>query len=552
MLDRLLVRWGADPAQFRVLLRLFLRLDFRGASMAGVSSRGGAATGARALIIMAIMYTVAGAFLAVLVLANKNLFFTGTVYLTYLMVMIGAVVLMEFYSIITSPDEFGILGYRPLSSRTYFFAKITHFLVYTTGFTAVVGLLPVLAYFFTLGFHPLVGLAAMLASALCGITVALAMALAYTAIVRRVHPDRLRRILSYVQLLMSFMIYGGYIFVPEMISRQAVRGMSLPASPLMLLHPATWFAAYLELARGHWRPAYGVVVLVSLAVLVVLVRQVTGKLSLDYSESLARLTAGAEEKAKPAGRSTTWRMPFFRRNEERAVALLIQTQFKYDQKFRLTILGILPLTFLYLFMSLREGPLADPFIRSHGPADSRGTLIYLAVLLFPSMLRQGLAASDSFAASWVYFATPARPERIIAASRNFVMIYFVVPYLTLLWVLLSWFFRNPVHALVHLAILGAFTLFSLQLGNVFDPSLPFSKPAKRGERSGRLIGAWILVGTATVLFAVAGVPALSAWVYPSAVRTGLFLLVLVGVAYLLQQWEGRRVRRNVRSLQFQG
>ncbi len=551
MPDRLLDRWGVDPDQFRVLLRLFLKLDFRGVSLGAMSNRGEGATGARALVFLFLMYTVAGGFLAALILANKSVFFTGTVYLTYLMVMVGAVVLMEFYSIITSPDEFGVLGYRPLSSRTYFFAKIAHFLIYTTGFTAVVGLLPVAAYFFTLGFRPLVGLAAMVASAFCGITVALAMALAYTAIVRFVHPERLRRFLSYVQLLMSFVIYGGYVFVPELISRQAVKGMTLPESPLMLLHPATWFAAYLELARGNWRLSYGVVALVSLLALVLLIRQMTGKLSLDYSESLSRLTAGAEENKRPE-RSITRRMPFFRRNEERAVALLIQTQFKYDQKFRLTILGILPLTFLYLFMSLREGPLADPFVKAHHTGDGRGTLIYLAVLLFPSMLRQGLAASDSYAASWVYFATPSRPERILAASRNFVMLYFVVPYLTLLWLILSWFFHNPVHAFIHLVILGAFTLFSLQLGNVFDPSLPFSKPAKRGERSGRLIGAWILVGMATVLFAVAGVPALSAWVYPSAVRTGLFLLALVGVAYLLEQWEGRRVRRNVRSLQFQG
>ena len=53
-----------------------------------------------------------------------------------------------------SPDDYHILGYRPISSRTYFFVKLTNVLIYILGLATLMGFLPALMYAFTLGFNP--------------------------------------------------------------------------------------------------------------------------------------------------------------------------------------------------------------------------------------------------------------------------------------------------------------------------------------------------------------------------------------------------------------
>ena len=116
-----------------------------------------------------------------------------------------------------------------------------------------------------------------------------------------------------------------------------------------------------------------------------------GRLSLDYSQRLGEMQA-ATAHARPAGHPRSTAGVWFRAGESRAVALLVRSQFRNDQKFRMGVLAVLPMTLVYLLMGLRDGPLRDPFVAHQG---SRGFLpVMMAVVMFPSLLKMHLGSGN--------------------------------------------------------------------------------------------------------------------------------------------------------------
>jgi hypothetical protein len=79
----------------------------------------------------------------------------------------------------------------------------------------------------------------------------LAIALGYATVLRAVGPDAIERMLSYVQMVMGFAVYGGQFLISGVLSRTAPGTWSMPSSPLIFLYPGTWFGSYLELVSGR-------------------------------------------------------------------------------------------------------------------------------------------------------------------------------------------------------------------------------------------------------------------------------------------------------------
>ena len=107
------------------------------------------------------------------------------------------------------------------------------------------------------------------------------------------------------------------------------------------------------------------------------------------------------------------------------MALLVRSQFRNNQRFRMGVLAVLPMTAIYLFVALRSGPIQDPFVEHHG--DSGFMPVTMALMMFPSLLKMQLTNSELFKASWIFFATPADRLSIVRSSKNVLMVYFLLP-----------------------------------------------------------------------------------------------------------------------------
>jgi hypothetical protein len=530
---------GIDYDQWKALTKTAIRIDLRASRLGTAQFAHSSAKAAGLLVTQFIFYSFMGAGVATVVWFTRDLFLSGTVVLTYVMFMIATAALLDHSSAIASPDDHAILGFRPVTSRTYFASRLANVLVYTTTMTAVFSYVPIGTFFIRHGAG--VGAAAIVAISAGSVATALTMVVSYGWLLRTVGADRLKRVLSYVQFLVSFLVYGGYFALSRVLQVGVMAQLELPKSVGLLLLPSTWFASYLELAAGRTTAFEVVPALASVALLAVLAATLTGRLSLEYADRLAALTTVT---APPRPQS---RLPalLFTRDEARAVALLVRSQFRNDLKFRMSILTILPLTVVYLLMGIQDGGIGDPFEISEGQHGL--SMVTIAVMMFPTMLKLNLARSDAYRASWIFFAAPADRARVVQSSKNILVVMFLIPYLTVVGLTLAYFSPNMLHLAVHLLVLTLVSHLVLQIVTFVEPELPFSKPLVKGSSSSRVFGIMIVV------VALAGfLPYFMPLIYRNTATT---IAGIVGVAILsvmIDRFTQLRVEAQTAGLEFQG
>lgn len=540
MMRALVERMGADYEQWRALTRVALKLDVR-APRGAVSTR----KGRNALLPQLLFYLITGFVLAGVVFMTQDVFLAAMVIVTYAMFMVGVMVLLDYHTVVTAPDDYIILGYQPVSSRTYFLARITNLLIIVLVLSSAIALPPAGALMIRAGFQP-----AAAAGLLVGVwaavgTTALAMVLAYGSLVQRVSAQRLSRALTYLQLALSFVLYGGYMLLPELFQRLGVAHMSLRKTTAVLLFPPSWFASYVDIARAQLGMREVVPALAAGGLLVLAARAASGKISLEFAERLAAMSVSATprpQRSVQAAVAPGW----LRAGETRAVWILLRNQFRSDQKFRLSVLGILPLTLLYMLMAVGKGGVPDPFL----PPDGSGNagLIYMAVIMFPVMLNSTITHSENYKASWIFYATAADREKTVVAVKNVVFLLFVVPYLLFVGGIFMFWFKSVPHAVIHTLMLALLSHLALVLLLLFDPQMPFSKPINKGERSTRLF----VLTAGTAIFSAIAIPLTARFVYISAARTLLLLLGLWLAGVLLQRLGRWRMRRDILASEFVG
>jgi hypothetical protein len=531
---------GIDARQWWALTRVFVRADF--GPLRGLVGSAHGRRAALGLALSVIFYGLAGGAIGLLALSSPDLLLSGAILSTYVAFLVAANVLLTHTGTIVSPDDHAILGFRPVTSRTYMAVRVTTILVHTLITAVLLGLLPVGEFAFAHGLA--VGTAVAATVLVTAVAATLTIVAAYAGLLNLIGPARLARFLSYTQLVASATIYFGLAGFSQSSLRRLLNGVHLARDPWVLLYPGIWFGSYLELGAGH---ADGFVLgaaLTSVVAMVALIWALAGKLSLAYSERLAAIatTSAARHAVGPRSRR---RLPFFARGEARAIALLVGSQFRHDNRFRLGVLTFVPLTLFYLYTGTREGPIADPFVVGHGSA---GTTMFLQVVLYflPASLKQLVTASDAYRASWIFHATPADRTRLVLAARNVISIFVVGPYLVCLGIFFAWSFGSVLHAALHVVFLGLMSQIVFQVIVLMDPRLPFADPPNRSRDSGALFG----VMTVTMFGGIALYWAVTGLVYPSPRLTAVTLGTLLTTVWGLDRLTRVRIAATVDDLAY--
>ncbi|MFQ5771471.1 MAG: hypothetical protein ACE5HX_13110, partial [bacterium] len=348
-----------DYVQWAALIKASIKKDFRESSMS-TTLRHGRGSG-RIFFTLLFFYFITGLIFVPVVLANQDVFFTANLLIIYTMFMIGGLILVEYHTVVVSPDDFPVLGYQPIDSKTFFFVKLANILFYVLIFTAVLALPAIVSFFFTLGFRPILGMVAFISVFLANFWVAMAMILFYTYILKKVSMHRMQNLLAFIQVGLAFLIYSSFFIIPNLLENSTFQILDLSSSPWFMLLPSTWFSSYLKISLGVSAPLEWILALLSVLMIVTFSYFAGSKLSMSYSESLAAMSTPTQAKKGAARKFMKPFLVFARAHEERVVSKLIRNQFLYDNKFKMAVLGILPLTVFYLFIGLDKGTLPNPF-----------------------------------------------------------------------------------------------------------------------------------------------------------------------------------------------
>ena len=531
---------GIDPVQWRVLVRAYLRMDLR--AVAGPATRGAPQSGTVPLAGLAFVMAITGFAFALIASALTDAMLSATLLTTYGAMSTATLLLVDFTGVVVSPTDYGVLGHRPVSSRTYFAARLTSVLVYVSAMSLTLALLPAGAFAVFRGFGVAAFIATIAAVVLCNAVVTVLVIFIYAKLAAMVHPRRLRRAMTYLQLASAMAFYGAYYLITVGFQGTALAGTAFADLPWLWLNPASWFAAFVPIAGGEASRTAWIAAAAAVTIGCACLPLAAGRLSLEYAATLGELTASAEPVRRRARRR--FAIPGFRRDEARAVALLVAAQFRYDQRFRLAILGMLPLMGFYLLLGLNQGALVDPIA---GGISAGGGFTYMAVLFMPMTLHASMQYSDSFRAAWIFFATPASAARLVVAAKNFAAMWFLGGYLVVLAGIWSFTYERIWHAVLHAFVIGLLAHVLLQMAVIVHPALPFSLQPRQGQRTGQTF----------VLFLVGGVAAavitqLLPLVYLHASWTLAFIGLLVAANVLVEYALRQRVTEAVGDLEYVG
>ncbi|MDE2662043.1 MAG: hypothetical protein OXI39_03430 [Gemmatimonadota bacterium] len=530
---------GADYTQWRVLTRVMLKTDFRSASalqMGNSPAREGAGTQWMSLLL----YGAFGLYGVAVAVVLPDLFLAAVWSLSMMGLVVAMVILIDYGSVVISPTDYEILAHQPVSSRTYFLVKLTNVLLYA----GMIGALVTGPTWIFLGVrHGLITAVVFPVIAAAAITwTALAIVSVYAWLVRVVRPARFDRILSYIQVLLVTAVVAAPLLLGELEDR--LEAVEIGTSPALFALPAAWFASALPLVNGEWSVTGVLAVLTAAGSTVCLFYIVSRRLSLSYAERMgALLTASASDRSRVSPmRSARRRFPV----EVRAVATLLRGHFRHDRNFRMAVLSILPMTLLYVYLSLREGSLPDPFVNL-GFEASRLWTIHFVVIGGPQMLLESLFRSESFRAGWIFFASPVDRAKLVTGAGHCIALFVLLPYLTILGGVFVWAFGDVLHAGAHAVVLGLVSNLAVQVRLLLAPRLPFSEPPAKGGFSVGVFSAMVVSG---VLIGLLPLALGAAYAGTAATIATIVVLVLANAA--APRLVARRIAPRLQRLEFAG
>ena len=485
---RCLFTWlGADWDQFVTLLDVSIRIDIRDSSVSERKRK------LSPIARSAIFYVWMGTFLAVSIVGKTTPFLYAMLVLAYTMVMTAFTVIMEFSRVIISPDDSDVLMFRPVSSRTFFLARLANLLLYTGLMGSALCLIPSFiglgvtgtAWHFPLIYFPISILACWM-SAACVVRV-------YTVLLTVFKTQRLKDIIAAVQIAVTFVIFFAYQLIPRAATGMMSTGRDLESAWLYAAPPA-WFAGAVQMLSGNGRSLDLRLMVLALGGLILLALVAFRRISLDY----AALIAGPEEiqstdhKGIRSTRTHSW--SFWRwlerlvpSGQARAGFGLTCDLLRRDRNVKMGVYPVFGIPFAVMLLAVLEGEVVDPFqtdaLASLGSFSTMGVFFIFFMIFF--LLMSVLYAAD-WQAGWVFKAAPIPSAgRLWMGVKLAVLVRLMLPF----FVLLGLFFSTQMpfgHAVQHAVTLFHLGLVAFSAVSLFVRDFPFSRKRERGERSQRL------------------------------------------------------------------
>jgi hypothetical protein len=452
---------GVHYRQWRTLTKTALTIDFRAIFMAGRKSTLELRLAGMVLHYV-IISTLLGAAIAAPVWLVPDPGYAAAAVVSAIMFFGALIGVSEQGSSILSPADASIVGSRPVSSRTFFSARLTSLLIYGTAQITSLAWLAVMSFAIR---HPPLTFGAFVVALYAASTLTLlGLVLIKLTLLAILRPASITGALAWLQVLVVLPFVGLIPLIYPFADGIDWHALRLPAGLPGLAYPPAWFAALVQLAGAQATSGQRLASVTPFALTAATVAGI-GIASRGYLERLMALEAGSTP-ARRRTRSDPWRR--FRSHETRAIVILIRGHLRSDGTFRAGVITsivmnvLMPVCFLW-------GMGSDQAFGS-----SAGVFVTVPVASSTALLRL-LSQSPSWPASWPLFAAPASQFRIVRAALRLLWSVGALPTIVLLYALTTFWGLGGGRTLGQflLIAMGAYT--AMLLDTVRSPALPFSQ-----------------------------------------------------------------------------
>ncbi len=491
MIQRILQKYLIDPVQVKALFIASLKLDFRKSGLAkgmklGKSSR------KSTFWYTILSYCFISIFMALGIFKVTDVASYSFLILTISMVMLAMAVIIEFHEIIINPLDADILGHRPITSRTFFVARLANLFFYITVMGASLTLFPAVMGVWVKGSHWTFAPLFLAISWTANLSTAAYMILFYTLLVKWVNYDRLKDILAYVQMALTFILVIGYQFIPRMSEHIQPGQIAFQfKNAWNFLVPSAWFTGLTAGFYSGFSTHMALLSLLAIGSTAILLTIAFRNISLEYAGYLQKISTRVErfEKSHPKREKikqtrSNRRFRWIRRGEEEFGYELTATYLKRDRTLRTRLFPSFGIPLAMLAFFLFEGSLSDPFKNVKG-FETIFPLIFLVYVVF--FFYEIISTSENWQGSWIFWAAPIeKPSALFWGGAKLFLIRYIFPFFLLVFFILM-IKMPPWHAFLVTVLNLLISLDYFMFLALFNTKYPLSRPFERGQSNMRFL-----------------------------------------------------------------
>lgn len=414
LLDRLepiYRKLDVDYDQLRVIVGTKMKMDGRQENpMADAWNAGSKKKKDRNSFFSSLWVYALISFFMLFIFIVDNYIFQFTFYFSYLFLMMMAVLIAHFSTILLDPKDQELIGTKPVSSKTLGAAKATHIGIYLFAFSGALGGVMIAATFIINGIAE--GLLAILLTLLAALWCLLLTILIYAYVLRHFDGEKLKNIISYSQIGLSFFMIIGYQFMGDIFRIIDPETMALELN-LQWWHIFVfplWFVAPFGILQEGWSWTFGSYIgllILGTAGLIVLYRINSDKID----RNLQKLNSDGEKGTKRSRLEKVYAKGLCLNDREKPYFHFAWQITKNEREFKTRLYPsiasalVFPLIMLWTqFRTVGLDGLGDLSFFVYSP--------YFTMLMIP-MTSTTLRYSNHYKGRWLYTVIPENEDAII-------------------------------------------------------------------------------------------------------------------------------------------
>ncbi|RPH28646.1 MAG: hypothetical protein EHM93_18525 [Bacteroidales bacterium] len=491
--------WGADYAQVEIILKTKLSMDFRRSPSIFHASGSTDKTFNFQLIIMLFL----GIFISFGITTIDNLLLNLTICFSIIMVMLCSSIITEFSTVLFDHRDNQILLSRPISSRTLLLSRLLHIQVYIGLMAIALSAIPSAVIAYKYGISPF--LAFWVAVGLCAWISLLITSFFYMALSRVVSGERFKDMMSYLQIFLAIVLFGGYQLMPRLMEGANLKDSIMSIHWYTFLIPPTWLAGFVDVFSST-EVNFAIIGLAVLAILVSIAGGVfiVRYLSNSFSNALSDSAAEISESERPVNVNTTRYSPlkYLCVSEiEQMGWRLAMAITKRDRKFKQAVYPSFGIMIVMAVLMIK--PDFSSFANTMEKlSEGKNFLFFFFICFFGTTAITQLPYTDTPEGAWIYKALPiSNHGHILTGAIKAMLFKFFVPVLIILLTITLWIWG--VSKLPGLFVGSALIILINQYSIIFmKMSLPFTQARdmqQKGTNMARMFLLMMLMGIAVFM-----------------------------------------------------
>jgi len=440
--------------------------------------------------------------------------------------MMISLMISDFSSVLLDVKEKNILLSKPIDSKTFNAAKITHIFIYLIGISLSLNLIPLIIG--TIKYGALFFMIFLIENILSALMVIAITALLYTLVLRFFDGEKLKDIINYFQIFLAFIFAFGYQLVGRVFDMGSLKGEYVPQIWHVLL-PSMWFAApFGILIDGNRQPFLIFLCVLAIIGPIILMTFYIKRVVPYFEKNLQKLN----DNGGNISRGSENRKEFIaalvcKDNIERSMFKFTQNMISTERNFKLKVYPSLAMAVFLpvIFMFMDRGESFWDNIQT-GYGGKIHLLMYISILTL-CFCTAYINNSDSYKGAFIYKVLPIENPGIILKGAIKGTIFKLIIPVYLLEAMVFLILKGPSIIIDLAAMLLALLIASLMYFKISNKAMPFSLKFATAD-SGKLIGPGII--TFMIISVLALIHIL---IRNNVIFVGIYALVLLVVNVIL-------------------